>query len=164
MFEKIIEKILKNEGGFIDNKNDKGGVTNYGISLKFLKAINEKATYEDIKKLSKEQAVLLYKQHFYLKNNLNKINDLKICYYLLDMCINHGSKKAIIILQSCLESVKIDGVCGKETINKTNEVFSTPLLNKLIEKRVEFYNNIVKSNPTQKVFLKGWLRRSRDVI
>ncbi len=36
-FEKAVEKVLEHEGGYVDHKNDPGGATNYGISLRFVK-------------------------------------------------------------------------------------------------------------------------------
>lgn len=40
---------------------------------------------------------------------------------------------------------------------------SLALSKMLIIKRLNFYESIVKSRPSQKVFLRGWLRRSSDL-
>ena len=38
-FIKAIQYVLEHEGLLNDVKNDKGGITNYGISLSFLKTL-----------------------------------------------------------------------------------------------------------------------------
>jgi lysozyme family protein len=35
-FNQAVKVILQHEGGYVDNPNDPGGATNYGISLRFL--------------------------------------------------------------------------------------------------------------------------------
>ena len=43
--------LLKNEGGFVNDKKDRGGPTKYGVSLKFLKGLlNEEADNDELKK------------------------------------------------------------------------------------------------------------------
>ena len=58
------------EGGFVDHKNDPGGATNYGVSLRWLK--NEgididgdgKIDINDIKALTPSKAAELFKKEF----------------------------------------------------------------------------------------------------
>ena len=50
-FKQAIAKVLKNEGGYVDNPNDLGGTTNFGISLRFLQSIDKTATKETIKNI-----------------------------------------------------------------------------------------------------------------
>ena len=39
-FDTAIKKVLKHEGGYVDHKNDPGGATKYGISLRFIRQSN----------------------------------------------------------------------------------------------------------------------------
>ena len=39
-FDTAIKKVLKHEGGYVDHKNDPGGATKYGISLRFIRKSN----------------------------------------------------------------------------------------------------------------------------
>ena len=54
-FNKIIEKVLKHEGGYVNDPTDLGGETNYGITKRFYPDV-------DIKNLTEEQAKEIYKK------------------------------------------------------------------------------------------------------
>ena len=53
-FNNIIEVVLKHEGGYVNDPNDLGGETNFGITKRFYPDV-------DIKNLTKEQAKLVAK-------------------------------------------------------------------------------------------------------
>ena len=38
-FEEAWSYVKENEGGYVNDKNDKGGATKYGVSLRFLKGL-----------------------------------------------------------------------------------------------------------------------------
>lgn len=155
-----IERVLKHEGAYNNIKEDKGGATNYGISLKFYQGnIKKEATIEDIKNLKKEDAILIYENFFWNKNKLDMVENQAVANKIFDMCVNLGNLKAICLLQKILE-VKIDGICGNITINSINGMDSEILINKLIEKQKEYYYNICIANKTQLIFLNGWLKRA----
>ena len=56
-FNEIIEKVLEHEGGYVNDKDDLGGETKYGITKRFYPNL-------DIKNLSREQAKEIYKKEF----------------------------------------------------------------------------------------------------
>jgi lysozyme family protein len=60
--------------------------------------------------------------------------------------------------------LKVDGVMGTNTIANTNAVEPTKILALLKQERIDFYNQIVKNNPSQSKWLKGWLNRTNDVF
>ncbi len=158
-FDIMFNHLLKHEGGYNDIKEDKGGATNYGISLRFLKTINKDANKDTIKNLTKDDAKKLYFTHFYSINNFDMINNQKVANKLFDMCVNMGNNKAIKILQECL-NVKVDGFCGVNTINAINFIDGGKLIDLLVCRQREFYNEIVRNNLTQMIFLNGWLKRA----
>lgn len=55
--------------------------------------------------------------------------------------------------------VAVDGKVGAKTIEAINSANSKALFDKIKAKRLQFVDNIVKRDPTQKVFLKGWQNR-----
>ena len=67
-FEQAINFVLKNEGGLEENPNDPGGITNHGISLRFLKSIKPDASEEDIRNLTVNQAKTIYYDHFWVNS------------------------------------------------------------------------------------------------
>ena len=42
-FDKIIEKVLKHEGGYVNDKDDPGGETNMGVSKKAYSSVSGKS-------------------------------------------------------------------------------------------------------------------------
>ena len=70
VFDKIFEYILMVEGGYSNDKADKGGKTKYGI----IEVEARKYGYKgDMKDLTKEIAEDIYKNKYYLSNNLDKM-------------------------------------------------------------------------------------------
>ena len=41
-FAQAIEYVLENEGGLVDNTNDHGGITNFGITIPMLTSFRKK--------------------------------------------------------------------------------------------------------------------------
>ena len=83
----IINRVIERDGGSVDNPDDTGGSTKYGISLSWHKKINPSATVEDIGNLTTEVAFNLYNQNFYIPNDVDEIPDyLREIYF--DTCVN----------------------------------------------------------------------------
>ena len=158
----IIENSLKWEGGYVNHPNDKGGPTNMGITLKTLRGVKPNASIEDIKKLTKETAVKIYKKLYYygmgVDNFPQDVQDV-----VFDMNVLHGKKNSIIIVQRALRSlgasIVVDGIAGPKTMGAamaSNPLFFRKSIN---NEREKFVERIVARNPSQSVFLKGWKNR-----
>ena len=74
------------EGGYSDNKHDKGGKTKFGVTQisldHYFKTVKNPMTGmpKDIKDITKEQADEIYYRNYYVTNSLNKIKDPKLAY------------------------------------------------------------------------------------
>ena len=160
VFNKIFEYILSVEGGYSNDKADKGGKTKYGI----IEVEARKYGYKgDMKDLSKEIAEDIYKNKYYLSNNLDKIKDKRVALSIADWTINSGSwglKKAQLTINILKGDVLIvDGVLGEKSIQAINSINPELFLTQYHELQRKFYKAIVDNNPSQSVFLKGWLNR-----
>lgn len=74
-----------------------------------------------------------------------------------------GSGKYGITIPQSLLGVPADGVVGKVTINALNGMNQRIIYNKVWQARKEFYMKIVKNNPTQSKWLRGWVNRLNDL-
>ena len=174
--DEMIEDILKHEGGYVDHPNDKGGATNFGVSLRYARDIgldndgDGDTDKDDIRLVTRKQAAKLYKDDFLIKP---RISSLPVEYQpqLFDMAVNHGAHRAVTLFQHVLNdlmgpNLDTDGIVGKKT-RQTAE-YSVErwgwqhVNNALVDKRIAFFRAIVKNNPKQKVFLKGWLARAES--
>ena len=160
VFGSIFEYILSVEGGYSNDKADKGGKTKYGI----IEVEARKYGYQgDMKNLTKEIAEDIYKNKYYLSNNLDKIKDKRVALSIADWTINSGTwgtkkaQQAVNILKG--EILAVDGVLGEKSIEAINSIRPEMFLNQYHVLQRRFYQAIVDHNASQKVFLKGWLNR-----
>lgn len=163
-FEKSLEFVLAIEGGFTNDVNDRGGATNWGITINEIsKFLGRKATVDDVKNFPLESAKQIYKVHYWDRMNLDLIANETLKTILFDQGVNRGTSTAIVALQRVL-GTKQDGVIGKDTLAKINSKTSKDLIIDYIKDAQSSYIRIVKNNPTQIVFLQGWLNRTHRLL
>ncbi len=153
-FNIAVDLVLKKEGGLANDKADKGGLTKYGISQRAYPNLN-------IRDLTLDDAKRIYFVDYWEPIQGDKIQSQALANYALDMAVNHGVTQAIKLLQKGAK-VPVDGVLGPITLNKIN-TSPADTLRSTVQHRIDFYNAIVKKNPSQAKFLKGWLARATDV-
>jgi len=174
-FSVAIYNVLKWEGGLTDDKDDRGGLTNYGISRLFVEA-NEKVLRQEgimtedsidefLYNLDIEKAVQIYHRFFWKPIQADEL-PYPINVYVFDMAVNMGIHQAIKILQRATNEVSddfalvIDGIIGKNTINAVNSIENISyLFLELVSQRVKFYVSISRKGNNIK-FLKGWINRT----
>lgn len=162
-FEKAIEYVGLEEGGFSNNKNDRGNWTSGKVGVRELKGTKYGISamsypHLDIKNLTWDQAKAIYLQDFWNKNSIGSF-PAPLRLPLLDSIINHGAKGGIKILQTAA-GVKADGILGAVTLTSANNV--SPFT--FAQARSDFYVDIVKRDLSQLGFLKGWQRRNLRVL
>ncbi|MFZ8854170.1 MAG: putative peptidoglycan-binding domain-containing protein [Armatimonadota bacterium] len=89
---------------------------------------------------------------------------------LFDTAVNMGVGTAIKLLQRAINDllptdkwVTVDGKLGRQTLIATKTLDPYKLTLRLCDRREERYYAIVRANPTQRKFLKGWLNRLNDL-
>mgnify|MGYP000854321489 CR=1 FL=1 len=163
-FERIIDYLLKVEGGYSNDKNDKGGETKYGIIEEEARDFGYKGNMQD---LTIDFAKRILEKDYYLKNRLNEVKNDKVALSICDWSFNSGkwaTKKAQVTLNRYFGyNLVVDGIFGNKTIKALNEVEeqgrSEEFLRDYHDIQRKFYHSVVEYNPTQKVFLTGWLNR-----
>ena len=174
--KKVIDTILKHEGGYQNNpkdagnRNSKGDLvgTNFGISAPVYEEYFGKIpSASDMKGLKKEEAKEIYKK-LYIKpvtNNLGISEDSSAFDQVVDMVVNHGYGNTVPIVQRAVGNIKVDGKSGEGTraaIEKALKENPKAFNNNLVNERKAFYNAIVKSDNSKGVFLDGWLERANS--
>lgn len=171
-FENAVKKVIEMEGGYNDIKEDRGGATNYGISLNFLRANGEdidgsgEVDWVDVKNLTEKEAIQLYKEYFWnpLYDQLERI----IAEKVFTVGVNMGSKMGVKLLQRACNSLgsrlSEDGVIGSMTVAETKQYTSERLLIRYVDKQLDYYIAIVKNRPEQIKFLRGWKNRAMECL
>ncbi len=174
-FEQAVQFVLRNEGGLSENVNDAGGITNFGISLRFLRevpgdrlrryGIFEPIDEHTIKNLTLDQAKLIYRGEFWDGNNFDQIFSQVLCNYIFDCAVAHGISPAVKIVQRAMWAtafernfINDDGMMGSNTIGYINS-FGDELLLALVAIRSEIYRTLTIVNAKNLANLDGWLNR-----
>lgn len=168
LFYATIPIVLHYEGGYVNDKFDRGGETNMGITQKFLDTYKKKAgvNVDNVKNLTKSDAVKLYKAEWDSRGFglLDNENVMKLVY---DFSVNSGPQTAIVSLQKALNkkgyNLVEDGYIGNKTNQAVNAVDEKWLKKELQKSRAEHCDKIVDKFPEQKRFINGWFNRINDV-
>ena len=173
-FESAIPTILRHEGGFNNDPVDAGGATNYGVSLRWLKAqgLLEDLEQEDrtqdeiqvIKQMTQEQAAALYKAYWWNPYNYGAIDSQLVATKIFDTAVNLGAPRAHRIVQVALGFTQDqrDGILGIKSMAEINAAGAAPLVVQIQNLQAAFYRQLVVANPARAKFLSGWLSRAYD--
>lgn len=165
-FKYCLEQVLKAEGGYVNHPADKGGPTNFGITLATLSAWRKTPCSEDdIKALPRDEAAKIYEANYWRPLGLAHFDNTKFAAILFDQAVNRGVKSALESLQTVLNRsfgarLTVDGVFGPATLEALKSAEPWKLSVEYIKAAQEFYLNLVQRNPSQAVFLKGWIART----
>ncbi|MCE5256054.1 MAG: N-acetylmuramidase [Spirochaetaceae bacterium] len=183
-FESAFQKTFEHEGGYSNNKADRGGETNYGITKKLFEdaiAHGVISGITDIKDLTPDQARDIYRAYFWKPLRLDEILNQDIASEIFDTGVNSGPGRATLIAQLALdylgEDVKTDGVMGPTTIGLINKwcnkdpralfisLNGFQFINFVAiveESLIEEITRRVKSDDSQHIFSRGWTKRIQD--
>lgn len=127
-FESVIDNILKAEGGYVNDPDDSGGETKYGIS----KSANPDI---DIPALTIDKAKQIYKERYW-----DAIGADKLPSHMREMAFDAAVNQGVNWTKGVLRRIGDDS-------------------SKLFDLRARRYASIIKNDPTQAKFQKGWENR-----
>ncbi|MEM7551140.1 MAG: glycosyl hydrolase 108 family protein [Bacteroidota bacterium] len=170
VFEKAIGHVKKWEGGLANHPNDRGGLTNFGITIGTFKryaqpVLGIQPTETNLRNLTWNQAKWIYLQVFWKGMRGDQINDQDIANILFDAYVNKPGN-AIRLMQESLnrvgQKVVVDNLIGPQTIAAINRADPKRLFNEYKRARANYYKARAANIPDQQVFLDGWLARIND--
>lgn len=160
--------ILSFEGGFVNNPNDKGKETNKGVTIATWRKVgydkdgDGDIDVDDLKLITDQEAVdAVLRPHYWNRWKADQIKSQSLANILVDWVWGSGAH-GIKIPQQLLD-VPADGIVGPKTLAALNARKPEAFFNLIKNRREQFFNTIVKKDPSQKVFLKGWLRRLNSI-
>ena len=143
-----LEFVEFHEGGWVDDPDDSGGETIYGISRR---AHPDPEFWKDP---TPEKARRIYERHYWTPSRLYLIPS-HIAVVAFDMLVNHGHRDAVKALQRASGAVS-DGILGPGT----RKALKTASIPRIIQYRLALYDKIVERSPKNAKFLDGWRWRS----
>lgn len=145
-FERAFARTVGHEGGWVNNPNDPGGETKYGISKRAYPA-------EDIANLTLERARLLYRRDYWNRVRGDYLPDT-VAMEAFDAAVNHGVMPAVRMMQRAL-GVNDDGIIGPITLQAAQDIEPAVFVARFNGWRLMLYTEL-RTWPT---FGKGWARR-----
>lgn len=151
-FLPAVEITLQHEGGYVDNPCDKGGSTNAGITQRDMPGV-------DLHTLTHEEIVSFYEKRYWLLGMSQLVSQL-VANKLFDMGVLLSPPTSVRLLQRALgfATSAQNGTLGLSTIASANDAGDN-LLPDYKRVLVNHFNWIVETNPSQQVFLAGWMNR-----
>lgn len=168
-FRIAIDFVLSHEGGLIIIGGDPNGISNLGITLRFLKTINPQAEAIDIIELTRQEAEIIYKQYWWDLYGYNRIDDIRIAAHILDMAVNSGGFEAHIIAQRVANKISslpvfLNGSFDSLTVDAINTCYAPRYLAAYKRAVLEFYNDLVARDSSLEEYLNSWIARASDEI
>ena len=170
-YTKILPFTLKWEGGVSDQKDDLGGLTNKGITYKTYRKLCKKVyncepSEGHFISLKYEDLALMVRHFWNVATCNNSINSQKVSEAIFNWHWGSGLY-GLKLFQQMLndefgKKLVVDGIIGAKTIEAINSINEDQLFRAAIYHRYLTFQSICRSNPSQKVFLQGWLNRLSD--
>jgi len=180
--EQIAAEIVAREGGFVDDPDDPGGATKYGVTLETLRRLgldrsgDGRIDVADVKALTRQDAERIFVEHYFRAPRLGDLPE-EIQPSVFDMYVNAGSN-AVRILQRLLSrmgfSVKDDGIIGPLTAGaarRAGDAAAGYLADAYGIARRNYYYALADARPASRKYARttaggkgGWILRAEEFI
>lgn len=152
-FTDAFNALIGNEGGYVNNPNDPGGETMWGVTKRVALANGYTGQMKD---LPRATAMLIAKKAYWDVIQGDQF-DPNIAFQLFDAAYNHGVKTPSVWLQKSagLTGDDVDGSIGRQTIAAVTAFPWYQIVFRFNSQRAMFYT----STGTWATFGKGWTNR-----
>ncbi|WP_294228056.1 holin-associated N-acetylmuramidase [uncultured Shimia sp.] len=178
----VAKEIVAREGGFVNDPDDPGGATNFGVTLATARRLgldkdrDGDVDVADLKKLAPEDAEAVYLRHYYEGPKVDRLPEV-LQASVFDMYVNAGSN-AVKILQRLLgqmgQQVTVDGKIGPQTIAASKVaagMASDHLADAYGVARRNYYFRLADLRPKSRKYARsragkkgGWIKRAEEFI
>ncbi len=181
----IAREIVAREGGFVNDPDDPGGATKYGVTIGTLRRLGIDKTGDgrvdvaDVRALSRADAEAIFIEHYYRRPRIDLLPKA-LQPSVFDMYVNAGAN-AVKILQRLLremgEDVAVDGAIGPQTVEATARVAARPevgarrLADAYGIARRNYYFRLADRRPASRKYCVtraggkgGWIKRAEAFI
>jgi len=152
-----IRYTMELEGGdkATDIKEDKGGLTKFGISQVYHPDV-------DVANLTETQAVSIYIEDYWNPMWCSHLSSKRVRWKVFDTAVMFGVKRATLMLQD-IADVDADGKMGPRTLDKLNAMPEDTLLAQIAFAQIRRRATAVIQDSSQIKFFMGWLNRAQDL-
>ena len=180
--DEIAAQIVAREGGYVNDADDPGGATKYGVTLATLKRLRIDKTMDgridsaDVKALTRADAQKMFVEHYFRAPRLAEL-PIALQPAVFDMYVNAGAN-AVKLLQRLLTRMGYecsdDGVIGPKTLRAVREAaLAAPrhLADAYGIARRNYYYALADTRPASRKYARrkdggkgGWITRAEEFI
>lgn len=175
-FTTAVNTLLTFEGEeYTDYPEDAGGATKWGVTLGTLRLVEPGAKVAEILHMDKPKAVRVFHEVWWEPYGYNRINSTCIATRILMAAVHCGPHRGHLLAQIAANAATIDvtpdasdsvsmiaedGLIGPETVGRLNEINHSFWIRAFRGALAAHYHRQVEAKKSQRMFLKGWLRRA----
>ncbi|MFK5997395.1 MAG: holin-associated N-acetylmuramidase [Rhodobacterales bacterium] len=180
--DEIASEIVRREGGYVNDPDDPGGATKFGVTIHAMRRLgldlthDGKITAADVKALSIARATAIFKKHYFYGPKIDRLPQA-LQASVFDMQVNSGNM-AIKILQRLLikfgEDISANGVLGSRSVNATRHVWAKAdhhMVDAYGIERRNYYYRLADRRPGLRKYARkrdggkgGWIIRAEHFI
>jgi len=150
-FEDCLARVLASEGGYVNHKDDPGGMTNLGVTKAVWEEfVGHPVSEADMRALTPDTVMPLYKRKYWDRVSGDQLPK-GLDYAVFDAAINSGPGRAAKWLQEVV-GVTADGAIGPKTLAAVATKPIQHLIAQYNDKRLQFLEDL----PTWPTFGRGW--------
>lgn len=178
----IATEIVAREGGYVNDPDDPGGATKFGVTIHTMKRLgldltgDGRVTSADVRRLSRAQAVEIFVDHYFHKPRIDQLPEA-LQASVFDMYVNAGAN-AVRILQRLLvdmgQGVSVDGVIGPQTAAAARAAHAAApdhIADAYGIARRNYYYALADRRPSSRKYARrrdggkgGWITRAEEFI
>jgi len=178
----IADEILDREGGYVNDPDDPGGATNFGVTIHTMRALgldldgDGAVTPADVKLLSRDKAREIFIEHYFHRPGIARLPE-PLQASVFDMYVNAGAN-AVRILQRLLvqmgHPVAVDGAIGPQTVAAAHRAAAEApghIADAYGIARRNYYYRLADSRPASRKYARrrdggkgGWILRAEAFI
>ena len=178
----IAQDIVAREGGYVNDPDDPGGATKYGVTIHTMRRLGLDLTgdgsvdSDDVRVLTRAHAVSIFVEHYFRRPGIDRLPQ-PLHATVFDMYVNAGAN-AVKVLQRLLGdmriSVTVDGAIGPETIAATQRAMEAApdhLVDAYGIARRNYYYALADARVASRKYARrrdggkgGWITRAEEFI
>ncbi|KIN72928.1 holin-associated N-acetylmuramidase [Sulfitobacter guttiformis] len=176
------EGIVAREGGYVNDPDDPGGATNFGVTIHTMRRLgldldrDGTITSADVRRLTRVQAVDTFLEHYFSRPLIAELPP-PLQATVFDMYVNAGSN-AVKILQGLLfemgYDVTVDGALGPQSLAAVRAAYRAGpdhLINAYGIARRNYYFRLADRRTASRKYARtqaggkgGWIKRAEEFI
>lgn len=180
--EEVAAQIVAREGGYVNDPDDPGGATNYGVTIGTMKSLgldlnkDRRVDATDVRMLTRAQAQQIFVEHYFRRPRLSDLPPA-VQASVFDMYVNAGTN-AVKILQRLVArmgfSATADGVIGPQTVAAAHDAAAAApdhFADAYGIARRNYYYSLADQRPASRKYARsksggkgGWITRAEEFI